>query len=128
MAITTVKRRFAIHSCYGSPPPPPTPFIRACKKISIKMHSAESIVLLQGNQIYCWQACTCALFSPEIVQDGAVKGLRGQRFKCTKTRTCTDIPHPCTRMLAPVSQGYGTEETVKRAKFLKNIRKNREEA
>ena len=32
--------------------------------------------LLWGHQIYCLQACMCALFSPEILQAEAVKGLR----------------------------------------------------
>ena len=31
--------------------------------------------LLQDHQIYCLEACMCALFSPEISQAGAVKGL-----------------------------------------------------
>ena len=40
------------------------------EKISIKKH-----------QIYCLQACMCALFSPEILQAEAVNGLI---FKCTE--------------------------------------------
>ena len=34
--------------------------------------------LLQDHQIYCFRACMCTLFSPEILQAGAVKGLNGQ--------------------------------------------------
>ena len=46
--------------------------------------------LLQDHQLYCLEACMCALFSPELLQDVAVKGLTsckphrvivsGQRF------------------------------------------------
>ena len=32
--------------------------------------------LLQDHQIYCLQVCMCELFSPEMLQAGAVKGLR----------------------------------------------------
>ena len=31
------------------------------------------------DKLYCLQACTCALFSPEILQAGGVKGLRQHR-------------------------------------------------
>ena len=34
--------------------------------------------LLYNHQIYCFQACMCALFSPNNLQDGAVNGLRHQ--------------------------------------------------
>ena len=37
--------------------------------------TALRVDLLQDHQIYCFQACMCALFSPEIVQAGAVKGV-----------------------------------------------------
>ena len=30
---------------------------------------------VEKHQIYCLRACVCALFSPEILQAGAVKGL-----------------------------------------------------
>ena len=36
---------------------------------------SKCVDLLQDHQIYCFQACMCALFSPEIVQAGAEKGL-----------------------------------------------------
>ena len=32
--------------------------------------------LLQDHQLYCLQECMCALFSPETLQDVAVKGLK----------------------------------------------------
>ena len=32
--------------------------------------------LLQNHQVYCLQACMCAIFSPEILQALAVKGLK----------------------------------------------------
>ena len=60
------------------------PFVWAREKISIKMHSAESrFVIGSSKYAICYrtikicylQACTCALFSPEILQAGAVKGL-----------------------------------------------------
>ena len=34
--------------------------------------------LLQGHQIYCLQACMCALFSLEILHPGTVKGLNSR--------------------------------------------------
>ena len=45
-------------------------FARACERTSIELHTTESI----GPSKYCQQACICALFSLEILQDGAVKG------------------------------------------------------
>ena len=33
------------------------------------------VELLEDHQIYCLHVCICALLSPEILQDGAVKGL-----------------------------------------------------
>ena len=40
--------------------------------------------LLQDHQIHCLQACMCALFSPEILQAGAVKGLNYIIVPCEK--------------------------------------------
>ena len=109
--------------------PPLCVSMSPCERISIKMHRTERTFLLQGDQIYCLQACTCALCSPEILQDEAVKGLRGQRFKCTKTCTHTDIPHPTHACLHLYLRAMELKKlSVKRAKFLRKIRKNREEA
>ena len=46
------------------------------KGISIKMHSAESrsVIHRTGKCTVC--RCLGVLFSPDILQDGAVKGLR----------------------------------------------------
>ena len=51
-------------------------FAWARERNSIKIHSTES-KFLQGHQIYYLQTCTCmcALFSPDILQAGAGKGL-----------------------------------------------------
>ena len=50
------------------------PFAWAHESISAKMHSIE-IRFVKGPLIYGLEACVWALFSPEIVQAGAVKGL-----------------------------------------------------
>ena len=54
------------------------------------MHSIESkfvkVNLLQDHEIYCWEACMCALFSPEILQAAAVKGLSDCSLKKKKKR------------------------------------------
>ena len=49
--------------------------------------------LLQGHQIYCMDACMCALFSPEVLQAGAVKGLISATNN--KTGKCIQIQWPC---------------------------------
>ena len=38
--------------------------------------------LLKDNQIYCLKACMRAIFSPEIFQAGAVKGLNKGQQRC----------------------------------------------
>ena len=38
--------------------------------------TALTVDLLQGHQIYSLEVYMCALFSPEILQAGAVKGLK----------------------------------------------------
>ena len=40
------------------------------------MYNTESTFLLQGHQIYCLQACICALLNPELLQAGTVKGVK----------------------------------------------------
>ena len=49
-------------------------FAWAHESISAKMHSIESRFVI-GLLIYCLEACMWALFNPEILQAGAVKGL-----------------------------------------------------
>ena len=51
------------------------------------------IYLLQDHQIYCLQACMCALFSPEILRAGAVKGLMcvcHDQYKRQHNQPCFD--------------------------------------
>ena len=46
------------------------------KRICIKVHSIESkLVIRPSDNLYCLGAGMCALFTLEILQAGAVKGL-----------------------------------------------------
>ena len=65
------------------------------------MHSIESRFVI-GHQIYCLQACKCALFSPEILRRGIVKGLTDSDeeidellLRITLQRTRRDL-HTCS--------------------------------
>ena len=51
------------------------PFAGAFEKISMKMRSIDSRIVIQKHQLYCLEACMGALLSPEMLQAGAVKGL-----------------------------------------------------
>ena len=44
-----------------------------------------TVDLFYDHQIYCLQACMCAIFSLEILQAGAVKGLFGPPARWNKT-------------------------------------------
>ena len=44
-------------------------------KVFLSKWTVLKVDLLQDHQIYSLQACMCALFSPEILQAAAAKGL-----------------------------------------------------
>ena len=60
--------------------------------------SVLKVDLLYDHQIYCKRTCICALFSPETLQAGAVKGLKRtltvmrQYGTCAKFRFCRCEP------------------------------------
>ena len=50
-------------------------FALACERISIKTHSVDKAYVLKDRKIVCRRVR--ALFSPEMLQARAVKGLKG---------------------------------------------------
>ena len=69
--------------------------------------------LLYDHQIYCKRTCICALFSPETLQAGAVKGLKRtltvmrQYGTCAKFRFCRCEPVVThSRHLQPTLTAY----------------------
>ena len=60
---------------------PFVPFAWTRERVSIKIRCTDSrfVIGLSQYQINCLQACTCALFHPDILQAAAVKGLNSEK-------------------------------------------------
>ena len=72
--------------------------------------------LLQDHQIYCLQVCLCTLFSPEIVQAGAVKGLKSPPLK--KESRAINVPVLKPRVWASSKASYAFSAADKGSAFL----------
>ena len=59
-----------------APPTPPHTLLHEQVKGLLAKCTVLKVDLLQDRQICCFQACMGALLSPDILQAGAVKGLK----------------------------------------------------
>ena len=67
--------------------------------------------LLYDHQIYCLRACMCALFSPEILQGVAMKGLKSAHYyyKASLTRQIHQLASLSYNRLNSTASVYLTE-------------------